>query len=123
MNQKTIVKPFSLSGAGIHSGKEATLSFSPAQPNSGILFIKDGRKIPALLTSVKGSQRGTTLEGIAVVEHLLSALYALGIDNLKIEVKGDELPALDGSALPYADSCRNRRPKRVENLYFPKTTN
>jgi UDP-3-O-acyl N-acetylglucosamine deacetylase len=101
MKQKTLSKPFRLSGTGIHSGKETTLQVSPAPPNSGIFFRTEGKSISATVANVRETRRGTTLAGIAVVEHFLSAVYALGIDNLQVEVEGEELPALDGSALPY----------------------
>lgn len=104
MKQKTIGRPFQLSGIGLHSGKEAKLFFSPAQPNSGIYFLKQGEKIPALADYVTKTKRGTCLGDIAVTEHILAAIYALGIDNLQIEIKGDEPPALDGSALPWAQA-------------------
>ena len=104
MKQKTISKSFRLSGIGLHSGKDSSLFFSPAPPNTGVYFIKEERKVPALVKYVKETKRGTSLDGIAVVEHLLSAVYGLGIDNLQIDLKGDELPVLDGSALPYAQA-------------------
>ncbi|KPJ69697.1 hypothetical protein AMJ44_02805 [candidate division WOR-1 bacterium DG_54_3] len=104
MKQKTISKPFQLSGIGLHSGEETTLLFSPAPPNTGICFIKEEKRIPALVDYIKETQRGTTLDEIAVIEHLLSAAYGLGVDNLEIEVRGGELPALDGSSLPYAEA-------------------
>lgn len=106
MKQKTISKSFTLSGKGLHFGKDSSLFFSPAPPNTGIYFIKDGRKIPALVNHVVETRRGTAVDGIAVVEHLLAAVYGLGIDNLQIEIKGDEPPALDGSALPYLESLQ-----------------
>ena len=104
MKQKTIAKEFSLAGIGLHSGKPASLFFSPAPPNSGIYFIKANHKIPARAGQVKATRRGTSLDGIAVVEHLLAAAGGLGIDNLQIEIKGDELPVMDGSALPYVEA-------------------
>lgn len=104
MKQKTINKAFSLSGIGLHSGKDVSLLFSPAPPNAGIYFIKEGGEIPALVSFVKETRRGTSLGSIAVVEHLLSAVYGMGIDNLQVEIKGEELPVLDGSALPYVEA-------------------
>jgi UDP-3-O-acyl N-acetylglucosamine deacetylase len=107
MNQRTIKKPFKLSGVGIHSGKESFLVVSPAPVDSGITFLlKNGKKIPALVEHVKETHRGTTLGGIAVVEHLLSAVAGLQIDNIEIKINGDELPVLDGSALPYAKALK-----------------
>jgi UDP-3-O-acyl N-acetylglucosamine deacetylase len=107
MKQKTISQPFRLSGIGLHSGEESSLSFSPAPPNAGICFIKEGRRIPALVNFVRESKRGTSLDGIAVIEHFLSAVYGLGIDNLQVEITGRELPALDGSSLPYAQALES----------------
>ncbi|MEA3493240.1 MAG: UDP-3-O-acyl-N-acetylglucosamine deacetylase [Candidatus Margulisiibacteriota bacterium] len=104
MNQKTIKKVFKLGGVGIHSGKGVSILVSPADDNHGIIFIKGGEKIPSILKSVNKTKRGTTLAGIAVVEHLLAAAYALGIDNLNIEVSGDEIPAMDGSALLFTEA-------------------
>ena len=104
MKQKTIAKSFTLSGTGLHSGQPVSLIFSPAPADHGIIFIKEGKKIPATIASVKNTKRGTSLFGIATTEHLLAAIYGLEIDNLKIEIKGDELPALDGSALPYIEA-------------------
>lgn len=104
MKQKTISTLSRLSGRGLHSGQESLLFFSPAPANSGIFFIKEGRKIPALVEHVRETRRGTSLDGIAVTEHLLSAIFGIGIDNLQIEIKGDELPAMDGSALPYVEA-------------------
>jgi UDP-3-O-acyl N-acetylglucosamine deacetylase len=106
MKQKTIRKSFCLSGIGLHSGADSSLFFSPAPPNTGIVFIKNGKEIAAHISKVKETRRGTFIEGISVVEHLLSAAYGLGIDNLRIEIKGDEAPAMDGSALPYVESLR-----------------
>jgi UDP-3-O-acyl N-acetylglucosamine deacetylase len=104
MKQKTIARSFSLSGIGLHSGKPASLKVNPAPENHGIVFIKDGKKIPALAESVRETRRGTFLDRIAVTEHFLAAASGLGIDNLMVEVKGEELPALDGSALPYVEA-------------------
>lgn len=104
MKQRTIVKSFQLSGIGLHTGKEASLFFSPSPPNTGICFLKEGRKIPAHADHVRETRRGTCINGVSVVEHLLSAVYGLGIDNLQIEVRGDEIPALDGSAAPFMES-------------------
>lgn len=104
MKQKTISKSFCLSGIGLHSGSPSQLLFYPAASQSGICFIKHEKKIPARVENVRETRRGTSLDGISVTEHLLAALYAAGIDNLEIEIKGEELPALDGSALPFLEA-------------------
>lgn len=106
MKQRTIQASFDLSGLGIHSGKEAQVKFLPAPANSGIFFVKNKKKTPALVAQVNKTKRGTTIGKIFVVEHLLAAAYALGIDNLQIEINGDEPPVMDGSALPYAEAMQ-----------------
>jgi UDP-3-O-[3-hydroxymyristoyl] N-acetylglucosamine deacetylase len=104
MRQKTIRHAFTLSGVGLHSGSDSSLTFSPAPANTGIVFIKDNKTIKASVDSVCASRRGTSLNGVAVVEHLLAAISSLGIDNLQIEITGEEVPVMDGSALPYAEA-------------------
>jgi UDP-3-O-acyl N-acetylglucosamine deacetylase len=104
MKQTTIARTITLEGIGLHSGTACHLTFTPAPQNSGIVFIKDGQRIPALAENVVDTRRGTSLPGIAVTEHLLSAIYGAGIDNLEIVVEGDEIPAGDGSALPFLEA-------------------
>ncbi len=104
MKQKTIRRPLTLSGPTLHSGAETVIVVAPAPENNGICFFKGDKRITALVANVTETRRGTSLDGIAVTEHFLAAAYALGIDNLQIEIKGDELPALDGSALPYVEA-------------------
>ncbi len=92
-----------MKGIGIHSGREVEVTFQAAAPGSGIRFIKDGQEIPAMIDRLTETTRGTTLGGIAVVEHLLAALGGLEIEDLNIIVNGAELPILDGSALPFVE--------------------
>jgi UDP-3-O-[3-hydroxymyristoyl] N-acetylglucosamine deacetylase len=122
MKQKTIRKPFRLPGTGIHSGKKASLSVSPAPAGSGIRFIKEGKMIPARVAQVKESRRGTSLDGIAVTEHFLAAAFGLGIDNLEVEINGGELPILDGSALPYVEALEQAGIIEQEAEKNPLTT-
>lgn len=102
VRQATIKKPFEISGKGLHTGQCCMLKFQPAPVNTGVVFIKDGIYIPASYKYVKDTKRRVVLERdgkkISTVEHLLSALYALGISNLFIYVNGEEIPILDGSA-------------------------
>lgn len=106
MKQKSILHPCTLSGIGLHSGDKTTIVISPASANAGVSFFQRGEEIPALISQIKQTKRGTTLGKIAVVEHLLAAVFGLGIDNLHIEVQGNELPALDGSAAPYVKALQ-----------------
>lgn len=98
MFQSTIKRQISFKGIGIHSGKEAEVALSPASNNSGIVFIKDGIRIPALAENVTSLSRGTSVGNIGTVEHLLCAISCLGIDDIEITVEGPEIPILDGSA-------------------------
>jgi UDP-3-O-[3-hydroxymyristoyl] N-acetylglucosamine deacetylase / 3-hydroxyacyl-[acyl-carrier-protein] dehydratase len=110
--QKTIKSEFSISGAGLHTGIEATLTFKPAPVNFGIKFkrvdISGSPIVNADVDYVVNTNRGTNLEqnGISIlsVEHPLAALAGLGIDNVLIEMNCAETPILDGSSRPYVDS-------------------
>lgn len=112
--QRTIATVTRLKGIGLHTGKETIMTFKPAPPDSGVVFVRSDLsppvRIPATLESVIGVVRGTTLgKGnvrIHTVEHSLSALYGLGIDNLEIELDADETPVGDGSALPIFETIQ-----------------
>ncbi|MDR2824288.1 MAG: bifunctional UDP-3-O-[3-hydroxymyristoyl] N-acetylglucosamine deacetylase/3-hydroxyacyl-ACP dehydratase [Prevotellaceae bacterium] len=106
MKQQTIKTAFSLSGKGLHTGIEANLRLIPSVENSGIVICRtdlDGQpELRAIADYVTETQRGTVLKKgdfqISTIEHVMSALYACGIDNCRIEVDGAEFPILDGSA-------------------------
>ncbi len=109
--QKTIKKPVSFSGRGLHTGFEVEISFHPAPVNYGIQIVRtdlnDKPVIKALAENVVETSRGTTLEEngarAATVEHVISSLFGLGIDNVRIELNGPEAPILDGSAKYYTE--------------------
>ncbi len=102
----TVLKPIQFEGTGLHTGKPSRITVHPASGYGGIIFRKDGVEIPARYEFVTETSRRTVLERdgvrIETVEHILSALYGLGITDAIIEVEGDEIPAMDGSALPFA---------------------
>lgn len=106
MKQHTIKESFSLSSVGLHTGLMINATFRPAEANTGVRLCRiDLPNKPchqALADYVSGTERGTVLEHgkwkISTVEHALSALYAMGVDNCLIEVDGPEMPILDGSA-------------------------
>ena len=110
--QKTIKTEFSISGAGLHTGNEITLTFKPAPVNSGIKFKRTdlaGKPVVnADVDNVVNTSRGTNLEqdGVSIlsVEHPLAALAGLEIDNILIEQNCSETPILDGSAKLYVDA-------------------
>ena len=107
MRQHTIRKPVSIEGVGLHSGKVARVTISPAPQDAGVVFKvrATGERIPARPESVVNSHYATTLgvngTRIQTVEHLMAAFGGLGIDNVEVEVDGTEIPALDGSAKPF----------------------
>lgn len=111
--QKTIKKNIQIKGIGLHTGCQTEIILKPADADTGIqFFLRDdiGKEviIPAHADYVSQTQRCTVLgKGdvkVWTVEHLLSATHALEVDNLIVEVKGREIPALDGSALPFVES-------------------
>jgi len=110
--QRTIARPVSFSGRGLHSGNESTVTFRPAPADTGVTFYRTdlpGRlAIPADIDHVVDISRGTTIgmNGIKVltVEHVLAAIAGLGIDNVDVELDANELPVGDGSAKPFVDA-------------------
>ena len=109
MKQHTIKDSFTLSSVGLHTGLHVTATFHPAPANTGVCLRRidlPGQPChQALADYVSGTERGTVLEcgkwKISTVEHALSALYALGVDNCIIDVDAPEMPILDGSARPF----------------------
>ncbi len=110
MNERTLKKRVEFRGKGLHSGEESYLVVEPAEEGSGIIFHKypENIIIPAHYSYVSDVNRGVTLskDGAAVrtVEHLLSALWGLEIDNAKIILDGPEIPALDGSSKAFCEA-------------------
>lgn len=114
VRQSTVSRPFTLCGRGLHTGRRATVTVSPAAAGEGIVFLRVRRaaapeRIPALWTHAVRRPLCTALAvgtglPLLTVEHLLSALAALEIDNAAVTVDGDELPIFDGSALPWCDA-------------------
>lgn len=111
-NQRTIAKPFTISGVGLHKGTHVNVHFKPAGPNEGIRFVRvdlPGKPVIVLgescvvtdpnVTRCTAISQGDVM--IVTVEHLTSVLWGVGIDNLTIEIDGEELPGLDGSGLDY----------------------
>lgn len=103
--QRTVREPATISGRGLHTGEECELTLLPAEPDTGIVFRTKAGEVPARLAYVSDTNRGTTLSNgqaqVHTVEHLLAAIGGLQVDNLHIEITGPEVPAGDGSALPF----------------------
>ena len=109
MSQRTIAEKISCTGIGLHSGEPVHLTLHPARAGSGITFVRTDLAHPveiaarheALVSTNLATTIGRGDATISTVEHLLSALYALGIDNVRVEVDGPEIPVMDGSAAPF----------------------
>ena len=112
--QTTLTSRVSLSGVGVHSGKPVSIHFNPADPDTGVVFAKTGPdgqtvELRASVAEIGATDLCTVLGNmagahVATVEHLLAALFSLGIDNVHIEMDGDEVPILDGSAASFVEA-------------------
>ena len=111
LNQRTIRESVYGIGIGVHSGEKVRLSLRPGAENSGIRFFRSDLKGAASVLASAENVADTTLAtsiadggvSIATVEHLMSALWGLGIDNLEVELSSEEVPIMDGSAAPFID--------------------
>ena len=132
LKQKTLKDSFSLSGKGLHTGLNLTVTFNPAPENHGYKIQRtdlEGQPvIEAIAENVADTTRGTVLckNGVKVstVEHGMAALYALGIDNCLIQVDGPEFPILDGSALHYVKEIERigiEEQNAVKDFYIIKS--
>ena len=110
--QHTVRKNYSFEGKGLHTGKVATMVVMPAPVDTGLVFRRvdlDGcPEVEALAENVSNTARSTTISkgeaSVSTIEHVLSALTGLGVDNAYIEIDNVEVPILDGSAKPYIDA-------------------
>ena len=110
--QKTLSKEINLTGIGLHSGAQRTITLKPAEENHGFIFVRTDLntncEIPALANFVSKTERGTTIskDGIEIqtIEHLLAALAGCGINNCEIAVNGDEIPIMDGSSKQFVEA-------------------
>ena len=107
LNQKTIKKPVTFSGIGLHSGKPSKICVKPSSPDTGIVFKridkKDNNLIYPNFMNVSNTALNTTISNsngvkVSTIEHLMGALFGIGIDNALIEIDNEEVPILDGSA-------------------------
>ncbi len=116
--QQTIKKEVELKGIGLHSGRPVNLKFKPSLANSGINFVRvDLAEKPVIKADIHNlleqeqKLRRTSIGGadaeVHTIEHLLAALFGLGIDNLLIEIDSTEIPGMDGSALPFFELLEN----------------
>ena len=115
LTQKTIAKKISFSGIGIHTGENVNLNIIPASPNSGIIFkrvdLKQNNSIFANYANVEDTTLCTTISNsykikVSTIEHLMGALYGMGVDNAIIELDSQEVPIMDGSAKIFVEKIR-----------------
>lgn len=108
MRQATLREPIAFEGIGLHTGANAAVEIRPATPDAGISFVVGGTRVPAEAQYVVDTSRATVLgvagATVSTTEHLLSALFAMGVSNAEILVEGPEIPALDGSAGEFVDA-------------------
>ena len=110
--QQTLTKSYSFEGKGLHTGRIAKMTINPAPADTGIRFrrtdIGEDAVIEALAENVSNTARSTTISkgevSVATIEHILSALTGMGVDNALIDIDNIEVPILDGSAKPYIDA-------------------
>ena len=133
LRQRTIKSAIKSTGVGLHTGKKVVMTLRPAQPETGIVFRRIDLAHPvdirAQATAVTDTRLCSALEGggakVATVEHLMSALAGLGIDNLYVDLDGPEVPIMDGSAGPFVyllQACgiqEQRAPKRFFRIRRP----
>ncbi|MBQ5915360.1 MAG: UDP-3-O-acyl-N-acetylglucosamine deacetylase, partial [Alistipes sp.] len=107
--QHTLASQISFSGKGLHTGVVVEMTVNPAPENSGIVFrridLEGAPTVPALCEYVTDTSRGTTIENgaakVSTIEHIISALWSMGVDNALIDITGPETPIMDGSAREY----------------------
>jgi len=123
MYQTTIKKAVELVGIGLHKGTPVRLRLEPLESNSGIVFYRSDVdvSIPLIPDNVVDTKMATVIgkgtHVISTIEHLLSAVYAYGIDNLRVIVDGDEVPVMDGSSASY---CMLLDEAEIKELDIPK---
>ncbi len=113
--QQTLRKNYSFEGKGLHTGKVARMTVGPAPVDTGIRFVRSDigsdAVVDALAENVTSTARSTTISkgeaSVSTIEHILSALTGMGVDNALIEIDNVEVPILDGSAKPYIDAIWN----------------
>ena len=116
LTQKTLSKKISFQGIGIHTGERVKINIIPASPNSGIIFKRTDLRSKNIIypnyANVTDTTLCTTISNeygvkVSTIEHLMGALYGIGVDNAVIEINSQEVPILDGSAKVFVNSIQN----------------
>ena len=113
--QKTIVSEAVVSGRGLFTGEPATLTFKPAPAGHGVVFVRSDLdrpvRIPALVQQITKRTRRSTIrngaDSVETIEHCMSAIHGLGIDNIEVNIAGGEVPGVDGSCLPFVQALQS----------------
>ncbi len=122
-NQKTLKKEASFSGIGLHSGANISVTLTPANSNSGIIFkrtdLEKNNEVIANFKNVSSAKLCTKIKNdfgasVSTIEHLMAALYICGIDNLVVNLNGPEVPIMDGSAKDFIQIIKNCGLKNLE---------
>tara|TARA_B100001063_G_scaffold84967_1_gene79136 strand:- start:34 stop:954 length:921 start_codon:yes stop_codon:yes gene_type:complete len=112
LNQKTIKNNISFTGVGLHSGQKVNVCIKPSEPNTGIVFkrvdLKSNNLVIPNFSNVTNTSLNTTISNefgvkVSTIEHLMGALFGLGVDNAKVEIDNEEVPILDGSAKEFIE--------------------
>ena len=111
MRQHTLSRTYAFEGKGLHTGVHTRMNVRPAEPGTGVVFVRTdlgGASVAAVAENVSSTARSTTLEQgqvqVHTVEHILSAVTGMGIDNAVVELDNIEVPIRDGSARPYVEA-------------------
>ncbi|WP_420414332.1 UDP-3-O-acyl-N-acetylglucosamine deacetylase [Roseibium sp.] len=121
--QTTLADQVTLTGIGVHSGKPASITLLPAEACVGIVFSRtdsdDSHEVPALWDKVSATALCTVLgdpskDGISTVEHLMAALFGMGIDNVIVEIDGPEMPIMDGSSHAFVEAIEQVGLKKLD---------
>ena len=133
VKQRTIKNQVTISGVGLHTGKQTNLTFLPAPENHGYKFqrvdVVDSPIVDADVDNVVDTSRGTTLEqnGVRIhtTEHVLAALVGMEIDNVLMQMDGPEMPIMDGSSMPFIEALEKAGivEQNAERVYFELTEN
>jgi UDP-3-O-[3-hydroxymyristoyl] N-acetylglucosamine deacetylase len=127
LHRQTLASPRRFTGKGVHTGRDVQLDLVPAEAGTGIVFVRTdagGVEIPATLEHAGPSFYATVLERdgarVSTIEHLMAALYALQVDDLRVELNAPEVPILDGSSRPFVDGilAAGRRELPVVRQYL-----
>ena len=115
-NQKTLNKIINFVGTGLHSGKKVSINLKPAEVDTGIIFkrtdVKINNEIKANYKNVSSTKLCTKIENdhgvsVSTIEHLMAALYICEVDNLIVEIDGEETPIMDGSSIEFVEKIKN----------------